>query len=128
MNKVILYQIYKKCKLILILLKAAQWYLLITRKHTIKCSFSVMCWCGSILMIPSKNLNFLNKISFFRTVINTFRPEFDLKKEWVIYNTMNILNTNKVTNVIFTIIILDKLKNYYTPLFKIIFHVLNIIL
>ena len=79
-------------------------------------------------MIPSKNLNFLNKISFFRTVINTFRPEFDLKKERVIYNTMNILNTNKVTNVIFTIIILDKLKNYYTPLFKIILHVLNIIL
>ena len=127
MNKVILYQIYKKCKLIVILLKAARWYLLITLKHTIKCSFSVMC-CGSILMIPSKNLNFLNKISFFRTVINTFRPEFDLKKERVIYNTMNILNTNKVTNVIFTIIILDKLKNYYTPLFKIIFHVLNIIL
>ena len=60
--------------------------------------------------------------------MNTFRPEFDLKKEHVIYNTINILNTNKVTNVIFTIIILDKLKNYYTPLFKIIFHVLNIIL
>ena len=38
MNKVILYQIYKKCKLIVILLKAAQWYLLITRKHTIKTS------------------------------------------------------------------------------------------
>ena len=46
-------------------------------------------------MIPSKNLNFLNKISFFRTVINTFQPEFDLKKERVIYNTMNILNTNE---------------------------------
>ena len=27
--------------------------------------------------------------------MNTFRPEFDVKKERVIYNTINILNTNE---------------------------------